>query len=164
MKGLESKKHSATLDDFLDKDIENEVGNDSDQLSRSQAACLQTTLKNKKLTHEEARERNVIVETKNSQERSRELAFGACPCIRPSGRPFLMRRNRLLRGMEVARLQGIFEQDFRHMNKFSETMIRDLAGNSFSASVPIVGMLSLWATCPDVFEDPTQVTIHHVSG
>jgi hypothetical protein len=60
-------------------------------------------------------------------------------------------------------LQGIFEQDFPHMDMFTECMLRDLAGNSFSASVPIVAMLSLWATCPDVFEDPTPVTIYHLS-
>ena len=64
MKGLESKKHTAKLDDFLDETIE--AGEIEDELSMSQAACLHATLKNKKKTHEEACEQNIIVETKNS--------------------------------------------------------------------------------------------------
>jgi site-specific DNA-cytosine methylase len=73
--------------------------------------------------------------------KSAKATMHCAPCIVP-GNLWHTTRRRFLLGREKLRYQGIFGEDLRDLDCVSETVLGDLAGNAFSATVCAANLLA----------------------
>ena len=68
------------------------------------------------------------------------VCLDACPCLVPNSQPYREKAGRLLGPLQVLGLQGIWQVDFPHLEQAardSPGLLRDLAGNAFTATVAL---------------------------
>ena len=68
-----------------------------------------------------------------------------CPCITPHGRYYVTSIGKFLTGVDAAAVQGITLPDLKNygMHELEDSLLRDLAGNSFSMPITIISLLSV---------------------
>ena len=71
------------------------------------------------------------------------LSEGISPCLTPKSHMWTSILGRCLNGVEMMAYQGIDMNDFPAWREFSDALLRDLAGNAFSAPVFLCVLLSL---------------------
>lgn len=92
------------------------------------------------------------IETSQSAGRQR-LHIDFCPTITPHGRQYLSRRCRVMHSWESLRFQGLYLHESL-LERFSENLLQDLAGNAFetgcclAAMVVTLALLSSGAASP----------------
>eukprot|EP00933_Yihiella_yeosuensis_P051746 TRINITY_DN49720_c0_g1_i1.p1 TRINITY_DN49720_c0_g1~~TRINITY_DN49720_c0_g1_i1.p1 ORF type:complete len:629 (-),score=63.28 TRINITY_DN49720_c0_g1_i1:168-2054(-) len=64
------------------------------------------------------------------------------PCITPGGTKLLTSQCRYITGLESLRFQGIWHSDDASVRSFNDTLLRDLAGNSFETSCASAALFS----------------------
>lgn len=159
MSGLKCSSARLPLDKFID---DTSVAPEDRKLSSLQQQVLVATsnhcFERSGLTDkEQLATSHYCLELKNSMARATEFSFEASTCIRPGSRPWLTWKNRCLSATEQLALQGIFEEDYPEMTKhFSRWILRSLAGNSFSASLPMAAILAMAASTNFDKDRPTK--------
>ena len=79
---------------------------------------------------------DVIVDVPKSLGRAASC-LDACPCLVPNSRPYRDLAGKVLGPLQVLGLQGIWRVDFPQLHKFSERILRDMAGNAFTSTVAL---------------------------
>lgn len=82
--------------------------------------------------------KEVVVQLDQSVDRA-PVAYGKVPCIVPGGRYWHSTRRRLLTAKELAKLQGLGDDELEIAG--GTTLLKNLVGNSFTA--PVIGGLVL---------------------
>ena len=73
------------------------------------------------------------------------FATGKTCCLTPGAEVWLRNEGRLLKGEEALRIQGFWLADRQRLAEFSDSQLRDLAGNAFSAGCVGSALLVLFA-------------------
>jgi hypothetical protein len=85
----------------------------------------------------------MILQLDQEVDRAR-IGIGFCPCLTPSGVYYFGSKGKLLTGQDFAALQGVTRADLAQygMDKVDDYILRDLFGNSFSATICTFAVLA----------------------
>jgi site-specific DNA-cytosine methylase len=86
-----------------------------------------------------------------------DFAVDMLTCPRPSSKPYLLKRRRIVTGLERMHLQGIWEGDFPGLQEIAKerggnAFLADLAGNSFTLHTCAAALIAQVAHCRVVCE------------
>ena len=84
----------------------------------------------------------------------------AMTCWRPNSKPYSHKRDRFADVEDKLRVQGIYAEDFPALHQYLQhetTLLSDLCGNAFAASVVIAVEVAILAAAPDHCFLPTDV-------
>ena len=79
------------------------------------------------------------------------IGDGNFPCVTPQGRFWLAWRARLAEGVETMRCQGLFV-DVGVCDKFSSSLLHNLAGNAFSATCCQKAIMVKWCVASRLWQ------------